>query len=191
MCRVAGRVNKDFAMALTEISVRQLSDIVTKLLRTNATPAGKRPVPMTEEELWFVLDLVIETLKQRETCALVELEAPVTICGDTHGQFNDVVRLFEYNGWPPNTRYLFLGKFIPPNYVKICFSTYLILGDYVDRGKQNIETMILMFAFKIRFPDDFFILRGNHECPNINRVYGFYDECKRRYSIRLWRHFQV
>lgn len=99
-------------MALNEVTARQLGDIVVKLLRTNATPAGKKPVPMTEEELWFVIDLVIETLKKYETCALAELDAPVTICGDTHGQFNDVVRLFEYNGWPPNTRYLFLGKLV-------------------------------------------------------------------------------
>ena len=54
-------------------------------------------------------------------------------------------------------------------------------GDYVDRGKQSLETVCLVLSFKIKYPENFFILRGNHECASINRIYGFYDECKRRY----------
>jgi serine/threonine-protein phosphatase PP1 catalytic subunit len=59
----------------------------------------------------------------------------------------------------------------------------------VDRGKQSLETICLLLAYKVKYPENFFLLRGNHECASINRIYGFYDECKKRYNIKLWKVF--
>ena len=63
--------------------------------------------------------------------------------------------------------------------VIVCMCAWLgVFGsDYVDRGKQSLETICLLLAYKIKYPENFFILRGNHECASINRIYGFYDEC--------------
>jgi serine/threonine-protein phosphatase PP1 catalytic subunit len=94
----------------------------------------------------------------------------IFIVGDIHGQFYDLLRIFEYGGYPGESNYLFLG-------------------DYVDRGKNSLETICLLLAFKVKYKENFFLLRGNHEAENINRVYGFYDECKKRYNVKLWKLF--
>ena len=106
---------------------------------------------------------------------LLELSAPMRIVGDIHGQFLDLLRLFEFKGMPDGTS---------------TSARYLFLGDYVDRGPNGLECMFLLMALKIKHPEQIWMLRGNHECAAINRIYGFYDECKRRYSIKLWKKFQ-
>ena len=63
------------------------------------------------------------------------------------------------------------------------------MGDYVNRGQQSTEVICLLFALMVRFPRKIVMLRGNHECQNITKIYGFYDECKRRHSIKLWQQF--
>ena len=141
--------------------------IIDKLLSVRGARPGKQ-VDLSEAEVKMLClrsrDLLISQPM------LLELEAPIKICGDVHGQYYDLLRLFEYGGFPPEANYIFLG-------------------DYVDRGKQSLETICLLLAYKIKYPENFFVLRGNHECASINRIYGFYDECKRRFGIKLWKTF--
>ena len=141
--------------------------IIEQLLSVRGNRPG-RQVNLTENEIRWLCVKSREILTSQPV--LLELEAPIKICGDIHGQYYDLLRLFEYGGFPPTANYLFLG-------------------DYVDRGKQSLETIALLLAYKVKYPENFFILRGNHECASINRIYGFYDECKRRYNIKLWKTF--
>ncbi|KAI9638390.1 Metallo-dependent phosphatase-like protein [Dioszegia hungarica] len=145
-----------------------VDNMIGRLLEAGYSGKVTKSPPLKNAEILAVCMAAREVFLSQPT--LIELSPPVKIVGDVHGQYADLIRLFEMCGFPPQANYLFLG-------------------DYVDRGKQSLETILLLLCYKIKFPENFFLLRGNHECANVTRVYGFYDECKRRTNIKTWKTF--
>jgi len=172
--------------------------VVPRALHAASPPNAWKPDPSStgvDQQGCLNVDVLIETLRNSKRGTLVnmsegsikalievshqiicgqpcllELQAPLTVLGDIHGQFSDLLDIFDRTGHPPDIN-------------------LLMLGDYVDRGKQSLETICLLLAYKVKYPENVFLLRGNHECAQITRIYGFYDECKRRHSVRLWKSF--
>ncbi|CEF64697.1 Serine/threonine-protein phosphatase PP1-beta catalytic subunit [Strongyloides ratti] len=138
----------------------QLDKFVLRLLSLGKCEKRLENI-ITEGEIKELIQATKEVFNKQPIC--LEIEPPIIICGDIHGQYPDLLRLFGHAGFPPEKNYLFLG-------------------DYVDRGKQSLEVIIMMMAYKVLYPDSFFILRGNHECYKVNRIYGFYEEINRRYK---------
>lgn len=102
---------------------------------------------------------------------VIHIQTPVTIVGDMHGQFHDMLEMFSIGGRVPDTNYLFLG-------------------DYVDRGLYSIETIMLLIVLKLRYPNRIHLLRGNHESRQITQSYGFYTECLNKYGSgsKVWHY---
>ncbi|XP_063234466.1 serine/threonine-protein phosphatase 4 catalytic subunit-like isoform X1 [Bacillus rossius redtenbacheri] len=123
---------------------------------------------ITEDEVKALCGKAREILIEEGNVQRVD--SPVTVCGDIHGQFYDLQELFKVGGRVPETNYLFLG-------------------DFVDRGFYSVETFLLLIALKVRYPDRITLIRGNHESRQITQVYGFFDECLKKYgSISVWKY---
>lgn len=145
-----------------------IEDLIQRLLDAGYSGKKSKNLCLKNSEIQLVCAKAREIFLSQPS--LLELSPPVKVVGDVHGQYGDLIRVFTKCGFPPLTNYLFLG-------------------DYVDRGKQSLETILLLLCYKIKYPENFFLLRGNHESANVTRVYGFYDECKRRCSIKIWKLF--
>jgi serine/threonine-protein phosphatase PPG1 len=124
---------------------------------------------LSEFQVKFICEKVKELLI--EEANLQSINSPVTVVGDIHGQFQDLLELFKIGGKLPDTNYLFLG-------------------DYVDRGKDSVETISLLTCYKLKYRHRITLLRGNHESRKITQVYGFYTECLSKYgNANVWKHF--
>ncbi|KAH7149895.1 putative Serine/threonine-protein phosphatase PP1 [Dactylonectria estremocensis] len=134
-------------------------------------PLGKPPGTKVDMTRRLVIDLC---KKARDIFItqpiLIELIAPLKVCGDIYGQYYQLLRMFESCGFPPKANYLFLGN-------------------YVGKGRQSIETMCLLLAYKIKYPENFFLLRGNHESSFVNKEDGFYAECALRFDPKVCDYF--
>eukprot|EP00033_Pygsuia_biforma_P001875 GCRY01002096.1.p1 GENE.GCRY01002096.1~~GCRY01002096.1.p1 ORF type:complete len:397 (-),score=87.75 GCRY01002096.1:1218-2312(-) len=146
-------------------SAISVGDILRRLL---SYKGGLDLIDLSFEEYLFLIHSAKDIFKKEKN--VLELSGSVNIVGDIHGQYGDLLRIFNLCGSPRDGQYLFLG-------------------DYVDRGHQSLEVIALLLAFKICFPQNIFLLRGNHECRTITRMYGFHGECQHRYSEKLWEEF--
>lgn len=126
-------------------------------------------LPLPESAVKSLCETVKAILAKEENVQTVN--CPLTIVGDLHGQFLDLLKIFETMGRAPGTNYLFLG-------------------DYVDRGNHSVEIVQLLVALKAKYPTRVTLLRGNHEARHISQVYGFYDEVLSKYgNSNVWNYY--
>ena len=142
-----------------------ISKIIKKLKKARVGSICQE-LTLREGECDYVIDKAYQILKNEDS--MLRITAPLYICGDIHGQYYDLLRVFDILDYPPKSKFLFLG-------------------DYVDRGKQSLECLLLLLCLKIKYPSKIFLLRGNHESEALNKIYGFYDECKRRVSVKCFK----
>jgi len=116
---------------------------------------------LPEEDFFKLCERVKECLLEESN--VQSISSPVTVCGDIHGQFYDLLELFRIGGEVPDRSYVFMG-------------------DYVDRGYYSLETLTLLLLLKAKYPERIVMLRGNHECRQITQVYGFYEECQQKFG---------
>ncbi|KAG7860142.1 hypothetical protein KL919_002847 [Ogataea angusta] len=166
LAKDASKCNSGSVTRKPASAAMNIDGVIERLVEAGLAKRSPKKFMVSGAEIKVICAKARDVFMRQPT--LLELAAPVKIVGDIHGQFNDLIRIFKLCGFPPNANYLFLG-------------------DYVDRGKQSLETIILLLCLKIKYPENFFMLRGNHESANVTKMYGFYDECKRRANLKVWK----
>jgi diadenosine tetraphosphatase ApaH/serine/threonine PP2A family protein phosphatase len=148
------------AMCDDALTYGAVLSVLTSRMRTYRLPAVST-----------ILGLIRRARKLlREEPSLLELTGDFTVVGDIHGNIDDLLRVFERRGYPPQVNYLFLG-------------------DYVDRGQNSVEVLVMLYSLKILFPSNIYLIRGNHECESVTAVYGFKREVCRRFSVQVYQKF--
>jgi len=145
-----------------------VQEIVFQVLLSRMIKKSSYSRPLLEPEVIDLIDRAREVLSYEPV--LLEISSDIVIVGDIHGNIDDLIRIFERLKYPPATRYLFLG-------------------DYVDRGQNSVEVMLLLFSLKIMYPDSVYLLRGNHEGESLTSVYGFQQEVMDKYGNDVYYAF--
>ncbi|PFH32253.1 putative serine/threonine protein phosphatase [Besnoitia besnoiti] len=151
------RVSSGVTKVRTKIRKNEAGDLDAWIEGFHENP----PEILSEADLWRVCQRIKQLLVEENNVQPVP--APCIVCGDIHGQFFDLLKLFEVGG-------------------KVGEQKYVFLGDYVDRGYNSVETFEYLMLLKLKYPESITLLRGNHESRQITTVYGFYDECVRKYG---------
>lgn len=145
----------------------RLTSIINKLKDIDNFDANDH-VTLPDDDIEWLTKTAKETFSNEPM--LLHLQAPIKVLGDIHGQYFDLLRFFEIGGQLPH-------------------STYLFLGDYIDRGDNSLETICLLLAYKCKYPNHIFLIRGNHESSLISKRYGFYSELSRYFNAKFWDMF--
>lgn len=130
-----------------------------------------RPFHIKKEQIIELLNEVIQVFQAQPNVVKI-LKPPVKVFGNIHGNYTDLMRFFDIWKAPQETG-------------DICSQDYVFLGNYVDRGCQSLEVVCLLFALKLKYPRQIFLIRGNHEDRNVNRHLGFGQECAQRFGENI------
>lgn len=131
----------------------------------------RRVEPLELRDMQLLLRTATDLFIEESNVQNINL--PVTICGDIHGQFPDLLRLFELAGELKDG----VGSM-----------NYVFLGDLVDRGYNSVEVVTFLLILKLKYPHKITLIRGNHETRQVTNMYGFYDECNKKYTtVEIWK----
>ena len=149
------------------LTPRQVASILMKLLSATSMHACVNSTVISKTNTLQLINQAMEIFSKEKT--VVRLEGDFVVCGDIHGTVDILMDIFSKKGYPPTTKYVFLG-------------------DYVDRGRNSVSVILILFALKCLFPDCIYLVRGNHECHALTSVYGFRNELLTKYDNDVYEH---
>jgi hypothetical protein len=150
-------------------------------LAAKVIPIIKAGKTVPEEDTVKILTAIKPILLAERNC--LTLTSPVIVCGDLHGQLEDVLKMFHVALKAESVDEDADPDEALQQLIRGCEVPFLFLGDYVDRGHHSVDTLLLLVLLKLLHPDKFWLLRGNHESRQVSQQYGFTNECFLKYGL--------